>query len=189
RCKDLLGGLRHLELREAWAFDQLDEQEALARAWGSAHALPSQVLDVLRDYQMGSQDCWRRAMYRAGKWAAEDPFAALSRFDQGVSTPAAHLTIATFLRLLDECREARNEYPGGLIRGLIREFLERTGDAGYRPIRGALLKLLIAEGIDPDEVIQACSADRDTSMRWLASEVREDAVLRLVWQTAMVGLG
>ncbi|HSQ57043.1 MAG TPA: J domain-containing protein [Gemmata sp.] len=25
RCKDLLGGLRHLELREAWVFDQLDE--------------------------------------------------------------------------------------------------------------------------------------------------------------------
>ena len=47
----------------------------------------------------------------------------------------------------------------------------------------------LREAIDPAELVQACGRDRDGTTRWLASSVREDSILRLVWQTAMVGIG
>jgi hypothetical protein len=185
RCRGLIAGLRHLELRETWAFDQMDEQEAMARALGEANALPIAVLEVVRDAWVAPPGAWRRAMTRAAAWATEHPLMALKEFDAGVRISACQPVLATFQRLLDEIpRPGEPAYPSSLIRGLVREFLTREERIDYVRMRAPLLRLLLAEMIDPNELMQACIEDTSITALRLVEHMRNDAVLRLTWLTA-----
>jgi hypothetical protein len=185
RCRDLLAGLRHLELRQVWAFDMIDEHEMLAREWRDAYQVPAAIREAVRLAWSAGYGAWRKALPGAAAWAATDPAGALRQFDLAAPRQACLRVLTAFQRLLDEGRpDGVSPYPPNLVRGLAREFLARNAYSGYASIRADLLSMLVAESIDPQELAQACFADRDGTSRWLASEVRHDATLRLAWRTA-----
>lgn len=184
-CKDMLARLRHLELREAWAFDQIEEQEQIAQVWRWAVLAPGPVRDVVRDAWSASNGGWKKAMQRAAAWATDDPFTAIRQFDQAAQVQQCQLILTTFQRLLDDCQPSRTTtYSPGVIRGLVREFLLTHAVRNYSAIRSGLLQFLIREAIDPEELVQACRLDTAQGPLALTGYVRNDPVLRLVWRTA-----
>jgi hypothetical protein len=185
RCSDLLVGLRHLELRESWAFDQVEEQQQMARVWRGAAVAPVPVREVVRDAWVAPAEGWKKAMAQAAAWAANDPVSALRQFDHAACVPECQQVLATFQRLLDDCQPTRTSaYPPGVIRGLVREFLLKNGLGNYVGMRPDLLRLLIHDAIDPQELVQACVVDSALRPRAMIEHIRTDSVLRLVWRTA-----
>ncbi len=164
-CRSLLAGLRHLELREGWAFDQLEEQDAMARTWREAHAVPAPVREVVR-VAWTNPGGWRKAMGAAAAWVAEDPAAALQQLELAASQTVCGPVLATFQRLLaDTLRPGAAVYPAGIIRGLVREFLARHSEWSYHWLRAEVIRFLIAEAIDPEELVQACIVDTTFTTR------------------------
>ena len=49
RCGNLLATLRHLELKEKWAFDQIEGKQLLATVWRAAAGAPKPMLELVRD--------------------------------------------------------------------------------------------------------------------------------------------
>jgi len=185
RCRNLLAGLRHLELSHGWAFDMIDEHELLARAWQDAYQVPVAVREVVRLAWSGPYGAWRKGLGAAAEWVRDDPAAALRQLDLAGSIQECQPVLLTYSRLLEELRsEEGRQYPPGLIRGFAREVLERTPDHGYAALRGELLRVLIAEAIDPEELWRACFPATHTTSRWLSSEVRADPAIHLAWRTA-----
>jgi hypothetical protein len=185
RCNDLLAGLRHLELRESWAFDQIEEQQQMARVWRWAAIAPTQVREVVRDAWVAPTEGWKKAMRRAAAWVANDPVSALRQFDVAAGVPECQQVLATFQRLLDDCQPARAiAYPPEVIRGLVGEFLLTNAVGNYAGMRAELLRFLIRDAIDPQELVQVCVVDSTLGPRTLIEHVRADPVLRLVWRTA-----
>jgi len=185
RCVDSFQLLRHLELRESWAFDQEEEHRALAQGWRLATAVPAAVREVVRLAWSGPHGAWRKALPVAAKWVRDDPDAALRQLGAVRFMHGCASVLTAFQRLLDEsCSEASSAYPAGLVRGLVREYLSTSGHLGYSSRRATLLPFLVEEQIAPEELVQACYADQDGTVRWLTSEVRKDTVLRLAWLIA-----
>jgi len=186
RCRELLAGLRHLELRESWAFDQLDEQEMMSRAWQNTHAAPTFVRDVVREAWVGPSGAWKRILRSEAAWASEDPISLLRQLDLVATFPDCRPVMNTFARLVNESPLPTGPlYPREIIRGLVREFLSKSGSGGYP--RTGLLAFLVTEVIDPDELVQACIDDAGYMSRSLVEHVRNDPTLRLAWQVAMWG--
>ncbi len=186
RCSRLLNGLRHLELRHPWAFDQLDELAARNRALAEAETLPVSVVDVLRDAWSGQPGMWHRALRRAAAWVAVNPVSALNELDRASYQFGGRTLLTAFARLLDECPQPSVVYPPGVIRGLVTEFLSKIRGP-YPQMRPALLEFLIAEAIDPHELVQACVVDARPMSRSLVEHVLDDFVLRIVWLTMTAG--
>jgi hypothetical protein len=186
RCSNQLAILRHLELRETWAFDQIDEQQHLASLWRSAEAAPTPVRDVVRDAWLTTgQEGWKKSMRRAAAWVVRDPAIALEQFDRAARVPDCQQVLAAFQRLLDDCQPQDTlVYPPGVIRGLVREFLSKNSTTGYLDLRNEFIRLLVQEAIDPHEVVQACLVDSAFRPRYLVEHLSHDSVLRLVWRTA-----
>jgi hypothetical protein len=190
QCSDLISQLGHLEHRESWAFDLVDEQRQKALAWRKAIAAPTPVREVVRDSWVAPTMVWEKTMTRAAAWAAEDPISALAKFDRATRIPECEQVFAAFQSLLDDCQTAREKaYPPGLIRGLIREFLLKNGRENYTGMRPELLRLLIRDAIDPHELVKACIVDSALGPRALVEHVRTDPTLRLVWRTVFSGRG
>ena len=190
QCSNLLADLRHLELRESWAFAQIESQKQKALAWQAAMAAPVLVREVVRDAWVAPTTPWKKTMTRVAAWASEDPVSALAKFDHATRIPECEAVNAKYQSLLDEAQSSRaRAYPQGLIRGLVREFLLKNGRENYTGMRPELLRFLIREAIDPYELIQACKVDSALGPRALVEHVRTDPSLRLVWQTVFSGQG
>ncbi|MCE9563212.1 MAG: J domain-containing protein [Planctomycetes bacterium] len=189
RCRQLLAGLKHLQLRESWAFDQLEEHEQMTRLWGAGMKVPKAVLDVVRDAWIGASGGWRQAMSRASAWVLEYPSPALQQFDQAASDHEARPLMSVFNQLVTNLMQSNNSthYPSGVIRGHVRVFLAEKKYSGYAAIRSDLLRLLLREAINPEEVVQACIVDPEYASRLLVESLRNDPVLHLVWQTGSLG--
>ena len=52
-------------------------------------------------------------------------------------------------------------------------------------MRETLLQFLLAERIDPDELVAACAVDNMSRVRSIIEHVREDSVLQLVYRAAV----
>ncbi len=183
RCAALLAGLKHLELRHSWAFDRLDEQQAAARVWRAATMVAEPVRRAV--YAAWTGGDWREPLAAARAWAVADPVAALRKCDQATQEGAA--VLAAFARMVDTRHGAEPiapDYPPALIRGLVRAFLTNDGRQVYPLMREALLQFLIAERIDPEELVAACAEDATHLARLVASRVQEDQTLRLVYRAA-----
>ncbi len=184
RSARLLAGLKHLELRHDWMFDRIDEQRAVAGVWRAATSVPEPIREAVAAMWAGA-DC-RGALAAASAWAAADPLWALRKCDQASGEGAA--VLGAFARLVDARRDAPEvEYPPGLIRGLARAHLAGRDWLDYGLMREELLRFLLAERIDPDELATVCAADAAHLVRALAEHVRADGVLRLVYRTACAG--
>ncbi len=188
RCRELIAGLRHLQLRESWAFDQIDEQEGMTRLMQRGVKLPKAAREVVRDLWAGQTGEWRRAMTRASEWVRENPSAALQQFDIAADDQDAVPLLSIFNRLVTDLIQSGSavDYPSGVIRGHVRLFLAQR-EFNYSAMRGDLLRLLLNEAIGPEEVMQACFVDPDHASRRLVEFLRNDPVFRLVWQTASLG--
>jgi hypothetical protein len=182
RCAALLAGLKHLELRHGWAFDRLDEQQAAARAWRAATAVPGPI-DLAVAVAWAGGD-WRDPLAAACAWVANDPLDALRRCDR--ASREGPVVLSAFVRMLAAQREARTEpeYPPALIRGAVRAYLANDSRGEYGLVRESLLRFLLAERIDPAELAAACAQDPEHSVRRLARHVRDDGVLHLVYRAA-----
>lgn len=183
RCARLLAGLKHLELRHAWAFDRIDEQREMVEVWREATSVPDPIHAAVAAAWAGGDG--RAELTAASAWVAADPPRALVRCDQ--VTREGVVILNSFLRLLDTRRAAPLPvYPPDLVRGLVRAQLAGQTWLDYGLSRGELLRFLLAERIDPDELVTACIADGRQLVHSLAECVRADAVLRLVYRTACV---
>jgi hypothetical protein len=186
RCSDLIRCLRHLELAQSWAFDQLDELKARGLAWRRAAAVvPGPVREVVRVAWAGPYGAWRKPLAAAAAWAADDPGHALYELDKAARNADAQPLLVALSRLLDDPHgPAGPEYPPGLIRGLVRAFLAGGVRKEYPLMRTALVRFLVGEAIDPGELVSACAVDAQFITRSLVDHVREDGVLYLVCRTA-----
>lgn len=188
RCTELLASLRHLELRESWAFDQIEEQQQLGKVWKLSRMAPEPVRDVVRIAWAAPGEGWKKALVRATAWAAEDPATAMFQFDRAKLDPACQQVLNAFQQLLDEaCSPRTIAYPPGLIRGLMREFVSKHGRDNYQGLRPQLIRFLVREAIDPEELVAACEVDSGLGPRGLIDYVRTDPVLRMVWRTVHAG--
>jgi hypothetical protein len=184
KCAALIAGLKHLQLRLAWAFDQLDEQDAVFTAWWRAHAVPDPVRDVVRDAWAGPPGGWRRAAHRAAAWARSDPDAALRQLDAAAAVYEARSLLDAFGQLLAVHSRFDRSHAPGVVRAIVRQFLAAAPARDYRAARSDLLRLLLCEVVDPAELAHACAVATDRPAREFAREVRGDAALRLVWLAA-----
>ncbi|MBN9120361.1 MAG: J domain-containing protein [Planctomycetes bacterium] len=186
RCAELLAGLRHLELRHAWAFDRFDERQAAARVWREATMVPDPIRRTVAVAWAGGD--WRRPLAAAGSWAAADPADALRRCDQ--ATREGLVVLSAFARLVAARREEAvvAEYPPGLVRGLVRAHLTNHAQREYRLMRESLLRFLLAERIDPEELVAACAVDATYAVRSIVNHVREDGALHLIYRAACQGV-
>lgn len=185
RCRDLLDGLRHLELRESWAFAQLDEQDGMARVWAEAHAVPLPLRDVVRDLWTAPNGMWKRAMGRASGWVLTDPVPVLIQLDVAVGIPACRPLLTIIQRLIGEAKpSAAARMRPELIRAAVRAFLVQQDHRPYEALRRDLVRFLIDEAIDPDAMVSACVQDPSLAPRLLVQRLRADLTLQLVWQVA-----
>jgi hypothetical protein len=180
QCATLLAGLKHLELRHSWAFDRNDEQQAAARVWREATMVPTPIRRAVAVAWAGGD--WHRLLTAVTDWAASDPLDALRHCDQ--ATREGAVVLSALARMLAARRGERSEveYPQNLIRGLVRAYLTNHIRGEYVLMRESLLRFLLAERIDPDELATACAADRTHQIRWLVDHVRKDGVLHLVYR-------
>lgn len=180
RCTALLGELRHLELRYGWAFDRFDEQQAAVRVWREATMVADPIRRTVAAAWAGTD--WDAPLKTARAWAAADPLAALRKCDQ--ATREGLVVLAAFGRLVSARRAIGSEYPPGLIRGLARAYLTNNTRRDYGLMRESLLRFLVDERIDPDELAEACAADSRYHIRSIVEHVRGDGVLALVYRAA-----
>jgi len=184
RCSELLSRLRHLESQEPWAFDKVDEQEHRAQVWRAANEVPTAIREAVRDAWLAPAAIWKKTMVRAAAWATDDPVSALFKVDHANLFPECLQILASFQSLLEECQPKRTaDYPPGLIRGVVREFLLKNGRENYAAMRPELIRLLIREVIDPQELVRACVIDSALAPRALVEHISTDPTLRLVWRT------
>jgi hypothetical protein len=121
----------------------------------------------------------------AAAWATDDPGHALYELDRAAHNADAHPLLVTLGRLLEDSHSPDGpEYPPGLIRGLARAFLAGVVRKEYPLIRPALVRFLVTEAIDPEDLVRACAVDAQFMTRSLVDHVREDGVLHLVCRTA-----
>ncbi len=187
RCEALLAGLRHLELRHSWAFDRVDEHRAAAGVWQRATEVPEPIRRAVAAAWGGTD--LRGPLRAASAWASAAPDEALKKCDQVTGEGVAILV--AFARVLESkhlSAPTGPEFPPGLIRGLVRGHLANRGphDHDYIIVRGSLIRLLITERIDPDELAEACATDANYLVRAIAEHTRTDGALRLVYRAATV---
>lgn len=180
RCAALLGELRHLELRHGWAFDRFDEQQAAVRVWREATMVADPIRQAVAAMWAGT-DC-DAPLKTACAWAAADPLAALRKCDQ--ATREGLVVLSAFGRLVSARRAVGSEYPPALLRGLTRAYLTNAAGRNYGLMRESLLRFLLDERIDPDELVEACGADSRYYVRSIVEHVRGDGVLHLVYRAA-----
>lgn len=181
RCRQLLGGLRHLELRHAGAFDLLEHRHQTV--WNLRHTrIPDEIRQALITSLIGSDN--RKTMKAAILWAANDPAAALRECDVGMATQTGYAFLAIFGRILAERADRLDVYPPELIRQFFHAYVARGLAHDYDSIREPLLQFLLAERIDPEELVDACSNGPHRSIRVLIHYLRDDESLRLVYRTA-----
>ena len=184
RCSHLLGGLQHLELSQSWAFDRIDELKSLREIWGLAAPVPEPIRQLVHDAWTGSPRGWQESLVRASTWAADDPAHALYTLDEVAGDSYVRPFFGTLFRLLNDYFPRTSEYPPGLVRGLITAFLANGIRKDYGPMRPDLIRFLVSEAIDPEELINACRVDSRLATRSLVEHVRGDGVLWLVWRLA-----
>jgi hypothetical protein len=184
RCRTLLDGLRHLELSHGWAFDRLEHRQLMRTHLGLFH-IPDPIRRAVLADEAGDDDT---ALAAAVAWAAADPCAALLACDVGMVSPQGRECLVTFERFLTDRAGRPSEYPGDLVRAQVRAHLARTPAPDYERARGPLFLFLLAERIDPDELVGACFADPHSTMRDLVRHVRDDAALRLVYRLVVANV-
>jgi hypothetical protein len=193
RCRELMAGLRHLELRHAEVFDRFDEQTVIAERLQSATLVPAAVSWAVTATFQGGQVS-QKALDAAIVWAANDPTTALREIDAWVLSRRHLDVLSVFVQLVDRRRAGtpRADYPVGIVRGSVRAFVaskkfknpDKSGVRKYSRVRPALLQFLLAERIDPEELVTACLVDPHPDTRILVQHVRNDEPLRLVYRTA-----
>lgn len=180
QARDHLAGLRHLELSHGWAFDQLEHRQMLRAHLGQAR-IPEAVRAVLLAADGGDESA---AVADASAWAAADPGRALRSCDVAFTVTDARGLMTAFGELLDARRGRLEPYPSALVRGLVRAHLARSPARDYERARESLLRFLLAERIDPEELVGACFVDPHADVCALVLCVRNDDPLRLVYRTA-----
>ncbi|MBP3957952.1 J domain-containing protein [Gemmata sp. G18] len=186
RGRELLADLKHLELSHSWAFDQLDERQLIFTDLRAAR-IPEPIRLVLAATRIGPE-AERKALTDAIAWAAGDPARALRACDIEVGANYERTLLTAFERLLNARSGHRDAYPPALVRGLVRTHLSRTPVLEYYRTREPLLRFLLAERIDPEELTTACLVDPHPATRALVRHVQADDTLRLVYRT-VVALG
>jgi hypothetical protein len=193
RCRELMAPLRHLELSHAWVFDRLDEQTLLAERLNALKVVPEPIRRAVAA-SVRSSAASQKALEEVIGWAANDPEETLSTYDV-LSRNRQHKDVLAALTQFVEARRdrtARIDYPTALVRGAARAFLadkqlagtDRTGRQAYLRLRPALLRFLLAERIDPEELVGACFVDPHPDTRTLVHHVRADDVLSAVYRLA-----
>lgn len=182
RCTPLLADLKHLELRYSDAFDRIDHYWTFAELWGRALTVPE---PIRRAAALGWGTAWREPLSAVAEWASASPAEALRKCDQ-VSGPETALlvTLARMLEVYRDETDPADEFPADLIRGLVRARLAHQLRYAYAQTRIEVLQFLLAERIDPAELVAACSVDSVPLVRTLAGHVREDRALYLVYRAA-----
>lgn len=179
QATDLLAGLRHLELSHGWAFDQLEHRQAVTVHLARAR-IPEPVRRFLTVADRGDD---ARALSDLSAWAAADPEAALRAYDAAMTVTDSRGLMTAMGEILAARRGRPEPYPSALVRGVVRAQVARM-PADYERARGALLRFLLAERIDPEELVSACFVDPDRTVGALVQHVRNDESLALVYRTA-----
>jgi|SRR5579883_546482 len=180
RCYTLLTGLRHLHLSHGWAFDRLEHRQGMLTNLRMAR-IPEPVRRALAAAESGRDV--KKSLSDVIEWAAHNPFVALRTYDVGMASPAGRPFLMAFGQLLANHSEPPGEYPQDLLRHLVRKGLSRLPLRDYIRARGPLMQFLLAEQIDPDELIAVCNDDPATNNSDLFQRVQTDESLRLVYRT------
>jgi hypothetical protein len=184
QCRAILDELRHLELNHGAAFDRLEHRQLLRTNLELAR-IPDPIRRAVLGAEAGDDG---QALAAAVAWAAADPVAALRACDAGVTTPQGQECLGMFERFLTDRAGRPSEYPSGLVRELVRAHLARASARDYDYMRGPLLLFLLAERIDPEEVVSACVLDPHAITRRVVQCVRDDGVLRLVYRLVVANV-
>ncbi|AWM41999.1 Chaperone protein DnaJ [Gemmata obscuriglobus] len=182
QCTPHLGNLKHLELRHPEAFDRIDRDWTLAELWNRSLLVPE---PIRRAVAFGWGPGRRGALRAVSEWARAAPAEALRKCDR-VNGPQAAL-LAAFARMLEAHRDEAgpwDEFPPELVRGLVRARLAPALRVLYAQARPEVLQFLLAERIDPNELVAACAVDGEPLVRTFAARVREDGALALVYRAA-----
>ncbi|MDY3556784.1 J domain-containing protein [Gemmata sp. JC717] len=182
QCTPLLANLKHLELRHPEAFDRIDRDWTLAELWTRSLLVPE---PIRRAVAFGWGPGRRGPLRAVAEWARAAPAEALRKCDQvnGQETPL----LAVFAQILEAHRDEGgpwDEFPPELVRGLVRARLAPALRVLYAQVRPEVLQFLLAERIDPSELVAACAVDGEPLVRTFAARVREDGALALVYRAA-----
>ncbi|HEY1186908.1 MAG TPA: J domain-containing protein [Gemmata sp.] len=185
RCAALLADLKHLELRHSEAFDRIDYHRTFADLWRRSNTVPEPIRRAVALGWGGA--AWRAPLRAVADWVAAAPLDALHKCDRvsGEET----VILSAFARLLEARRSEalpESEFPPELIRGLVHARLAGPLRFGYGQARTEVLQFLLAERIDPAELVAVCAVDRAPLVRSLSEYVREDRALQLVCRAATV---
>lgn len=182
RCVPLLSDLKHLELSCSETFDRIDYHQTFASLWRQTTLVPE---PIRRAVAVGWGGTWREPLEAVADWASAYPLEALRKCDQAAIEAPAVLT--AFARVLAAQRYEspyEPEYPPELIRGLVRARLASHLQNGYALVRGEVLQFLLAERIDPGELVSACATDIVPLVREFCEQVRADGPLHIVYRAA-----
>lgn len=183
---DELMGLRHLELRHSWSFDQIDAVRAASSA-ARALGLPQALFSLVRVATATYGDPPPEAVQRAAEAVAADAMGSWQRFDSLARGAVLELIARAFERHFWSLGE-EVEYPAPLVRAAAARLWAHAA-AGYAQWRPHLLRFLREERIDPCEFAAAFREDHSAVVRWFAERVGADAGLRTVWLACRIAEG
>jgi hypothetical protein len=191
-CQDLLRDMKHLELRYSWMFDRLDELSHIASLWRTQTMLADSIRWLIA-VAMVSESGWRRVMRQVVSAVAADPVNHLHRLTDANSQGSSQWIVERFDQLVMQYRTEQIaatspevHFPSALILGLFAVRFPKYERPDYSLMRPELLSFMIAEGLDPDEVVNACFRDPDSTTRTIMERLRYDSVLRVVCRAALL---
>ncbi|OWK47295.1 J domain-containing protein [Fimbriiglobus ruber] len=193
-CRTELAGLKYLELNHGGLFDRVEDGQAVAAAVLKSKSLPLELVAVVRAFWAGSAVPGRRVMDAAISVIESDPARYLFMFDyvlrESGETVIRLLTRALERYLAGSDTSDETDYPADLIRARARHVRVsgETRSGWFQKQfseRATVLKLLVADAIDPAEFANACFGDPDPRYRALSELVGGDPSLRAVWLAQM----
>ncbi len=191
-CQGLLSEMKHLELRYSWMFDRLDELTHLASLFRS-QTIFIESIQWLLAVALVSESGWRRLMPKVLALVAADPTNSLHRLSDANSHRSSQWIVERFEQLVMHYRTEQlasapraSDFPSALILGLFAVRFPKYERPDYSLMRAELLGFMIAEGLDPDEVVNACFRDSDATTRTIMERLRSDSVLRVVCRAAIL---
>ncbi len=174
--------LRHLELNNSYFFDRIEEgdrwsQEQLAI---KRSGLPEGFVQLVANTWANYSAVTRGEMLAATEPMLTVPSRYLARLDDLIQARGNGFAVLATMALERLQRPLEPDYPADLLRALARRGVLRWKEYDFKQ-RQELLKVLLAEGVHPQEFSDACAADPEARYRRLASQIAGDLSLRILW--------